>query len=140
MFAYLAAILAVILIFLWKSYMETFKKWSHLPGVKPHWFWGNRPLFSKNIKDTYVDHYKALEGHRLDLRRQISISMNLSIFDRFGIFWSMNEATIFLRDLDLIKKVQVTDFDHFTDFGKFFHTPNTTGYLQCLKRFQCSSA
>ena len=100
MFAYLVAILAVILIFLWKSYMETFKKWSHLPGVKPHWFWGNRPLFSKNIKDTYVDHYRALEGHR------------------FGVFWSMNEATIFLRDLELIKRVQVTDFDHFTDFGK----------------------
>jgi len=107
MFAYLAAILAVILIYWWRSYMETFKKWSHLPGVKPHWFWGNRPVFSKNIKDIYVEHYKALEGHR------------------FGLFWSMNEACIFLMDRELIKRVQVTDFDHFTDFG--FNTPQPEG-------------
>ena len=36
---------------------------------------------------------------------------------RFGIFWHGTEPCIFLRDLDLIKKVQVTDSDHFTDFG-----------------------
>ena len=101
MFAYLVAMLAVLLFYLWKSYMDGFKRWSHLPGVKPHWFWGNRPIFSKNIKDTYLDHYNALEGHR------------------FGVFWSLNEPCIFLRDIELIKRVQVADFEHFTDFGEF---------------------
>ena len=37
---------------------------------------------------------------------------------RFGLFWAYNEPTIFLKDLDLIKKVQVTDFDHFITFGR----------------------
>ena len=36
---------------------------------------------------------------------------------RFGIFWDGNSPGIFLRDLDLIKKVQVANFDHFTEFG-----------------------
>ena len=36
---------------------------------------------------------------------------------RFGLFWEKNEPTIFLRDIELIKRVQVTDFDHFMDFG-----------------------
>ena len=36
---------------------------------------------------------------------------------RFGIMWAKNEATIFLRDLELIKKVQITDADSFTDLG-----------------------
>ena len=45
--------------------------------------------------------------------------MNIFYHCRFGIFWAKNEATIFLRDLDLIKKVQITDSDHFTDLGFF---------------------
>jgi len=79
--------------------MDTYKQWSHLPGVKPHWFWGNRPIFSKNIKDIYLDHYNALKDVR------------------FGLFWNMTEPCIFLKDLELIKKVQVTDYEHFMDFG-----------------------
>ena len=39
------------------------------------------------------------------------------IFTRFGLFWEKNEPTIFLRDIELIKRVQVTDFEHFMDFG-----------------------
>ena len=37
---------------------------------------------------------------------------------KYGIFWYGNEPAIFLRDLDLIKKVQVTDFEYFYDFGE----------------------
>merc|ERR1712223_802647 len=86
--------LCLVLLLLWKRYMDGFKKWSHLPQVKPHWFWGNRPMFSKNIKDIELDHYNALEGHR------------------FGILWNLNAACIFIRDIDLIKKIQVSDFEH----------------------------
>ena len=74
--------------------------------MKPHWFWGNRPMFSKNIKDIELEHYNALEGHR------------------FGILWNLNVACIFIRDIDLIKKIQVSDFEHFTDLGnhELLHT------------------
>ena len=40
------------------------------------------------------------------------------VYYRYGIFWFGNEPAIFLRDLDLIKKVQVTDFEYFYNFGK----------------------
>ena len=30
-----------------------------------------------------------------------------------------NEPTIFLKDLDLIKKVEVTDHEHFFDYGMY---------------------
>ena len=41
---------------------------------------------------------------------------------RFGVYWSGNEPTIFLRDLELIKRVQVTDaHEYFSDFGKKHH-------------------
>ena len=36
---------------------------------------------------------------------------------RFGLYWDRNRPTIFVRDLDLIKQIQVGDFDHFTDLG-----------------------
>jgi len=61
--------------------------------------WGNKPIFSKNQRDIHVDFYNALGDNR------------------FGLFWAYNEPTIFLKDLDLIKRVQVTDFDHFMTFG-----------------------
>ena len=43
---------------------------------------------------------------------------NLNTY-RFGLFWNMNEPCIFLKDLELIKKVQVTDYESFMDFGRF---------------------
>ena len=63
-------------------------------------------MFSKNIKDIELEHYNALEGHR------------------FGILWNLNAACIFIRDIDLIKKIQVSDFEHFTDLGnhELLHT------------------
>ena len=35
-----------------------------------------------------------------------------------------NEPTIFLKDLDLIKKVEVTDHEHFFDYG-IYPTPTS---------------
>jgi len=102
----LLVILGVLLIVFMKRYMDGFKKWNHLPGVKPHWFWGNRHIISKTMKDIYLDHYHALDGHR------------------FGTFWMGNEPTIFLKDLDLIKKVEVTDHEHFFDYGFLPHDDN----------------
>jgi len=91
--------ICLLLCLLYKKYMDRFKKWSQLPSVKPHWFWGNRPIFKSTFKDIFLSHYNAMEGHR------------------FGIFWHGSEPCIFLRDLHLIKKVQITDYDHFIDFG-----------------------
>ena len=45
-------------------------------------------------------------------------------FFRFGTFWMGNEPTIFLKDLDLIKKVEVTDHEHFFDYG-IYPTPTS---------------
>jgi cytochrome P450 len=36
---------------------------------------------------------------------------------RFGLYWDRNRPAIFLRDLDLIKQVQVGEFEHFTDLA-----------------------
>ena len=47
----------------------------------------------------------------------LMVSLSLNFCFRFGLFWAYNEPTIFLKDLDLIKRVQVTDFDHFMTFG-----------------------
>merc|ERR1712126_572375 len=81
--------LLLVLYIQWKSYMDEFKKWSHLKEIKPHWFWGNRYFFSRSVWDDYVDHYFALEGQK------------------YGLFWFGNEAAIFLRDLDLIKRFKL---------------------------------
>jgi len=102
MWLYLIAIIILLLIFLWKKHMDAYKQWTYLPNVQPHWLWGNRPILSKNIKDIYVDHYNALGDAR------------------FGLFWNMTEPCIFLKDLELIKKVQITDHEYFMDMG---HVP-----------------
>jgi len=99
MWIYLLAILILLTLIYLKMHLDSFKKWSHLPGVKPHWFFGNRNIFTKNLKDIILDHYNATKGNR------------------YCLFWSSNEACIFLHDLELIKKVQVTDSDSFLDTG-----------------------
>lgn len=101
MWLYLLLIVGLLIFYKWKKHMEKFQKWSHLPQPeKPHWYWGNKPLFSKGPADTYLDFYNALKGHR------------------YGVFWSGTYPSILVRDLDLIKKIMVTDgLEHFTDFG-----------------------
>jgi len=92
-------LLGLFCLYQFKRYMDEFKRWPHIPQVPPHWFLGNKSFGGKSFKDTYLDHYKDLAPHR------------------FGLFWEKNEPTIFLRDIELIKRVQVTDFEHFMDFG-----------------------
>jgi len=100
MWLFLLVILILMILIYIKMHMDTFKKWSHLPGVKPHWLFGNRNIFKNSSKDIYLNHYNATKAHR------------------FSLFWSMNEPCIFLNDLELIKKVQVTDaYEHFMDLG-----------------------
>ena len=36
---------------------------------------------------------------------------------RFCVFWEGSNPCLFITDLELVKKVQVTDFDHFGDLG-----------------------
>ena len=38
------------------------------------------------------------------------------------MYWEGNRPAVFVKDVDLIKKIQVGDFDHFTDLG--FNTPD----------------
>merc|ERR1719244_2223125 len=49
--------------------------------------------------DNNLKFYNAIEGHR------------------FGIYWEGNRPAVYLKDVDLIKKVQITDFDHFNELG-----------------------
>ena len=42
----------------------------------------------------------------------------MTVLLRFGVFWYGTEPAIFLMDVNLIKKVQITDHDHFTDLGQ----------------------
>ena len=120
---------------------DQFKKWSHLPGVQPHWFWGNRRILSECFKDTFHNHYKALSGHRLDSGSGGNLFLFLFHFDRFGVFWYGTEPAIFLLDLDLIKKVQITDHDHFTDFGQSQSQSQSTPFISKLCRVfpRCSA-
>ena len=65
MWLYLLLIVGLLIFYKWRKHMEKFQKWSHLPQPeKPHWYWGNKPLFSKGPADTYLDFYNALKGHR----------------------------------------------------------------------------
>jgi len=91
-------ILLLVVYIYWKQ-TAPFKQYSEIPQVTPHWFLGNESFGGELMIDTILNHYKALGDHR------------------FGIFWEGNRPAIFLKDLDLIKKVQVTDADHFLNLG-----------------------
>jgi len=94
-------VLIIVLLgfFIWRKLTAPFKQYSEIPQVTPHWFLGNESFGGELFIDTTLNHYKALGDNR------------------FGIFWEGNRPAIFLKDLDLIKKVQVTDADHFLNLG-----------------------
>merc|ERR1711970_604477 len=92
-------LLAITALYMWWRSQAPFKQYSEVPQVAPHWFLGNESFGGEPFRDTIMNHYNALGDNR------------------FGIFWEGNKPAIFLKDLDLIKKVQAGDFDHFMDFG-----------------------
>merc|ERR1712013_480004 len=92
-------LLTIISYFFWKNIKAPFKQYSTLPQVSPHWFLGNKSFGGESFMDNMLNHWHALAGHR------------------FGLYWDGRRPALFLKDLDLIKKVQVGDFDHFTDLG-----------------------
>merc|ERR1711936_1079923 len=85
---------------LWRRQTAPFKKYSNFPQVPPHWLFGNNE-FGGSLSNNMLTHYnhKELAEHR------------------YGLYWDGNNPSIFVRDIDLIKRIQVVDFDHFTDFG-----------------------
>jgi len=85
--------------YLYLKSQAPFKQYANLPQVKPHWFLGNGSFGGESMIDTYTNHYNALKGNR------------------YGIFWQGNDPAFHLMDLELIKKVQISDFDHFMDLG-----------------------
>jgi len=88
---------------MWRRFTAPYRKYAHLPQVKPHWFSGNRNLGRESFTDAMINHYNALKG------------------ERFGLYWESNEPALFVKDIELLKMIQVSDFDHFTDLG--FNTP-----------------
>jgi len=80
-----------------------------LPEFSPKWFTGN----AFDSKVSFVDNnrifYDAMKHHRM------------------SIYWDFGRPCIFITDLELIKAVQVTDFEYFINTG--FTTPD---YLQAL--------
>jgi len=76
-----------------------FKQYSNLPQQKPHWFMGNKSFGAINGVECVKEFYNDMKKHR------------------FCIFWEGSNPCLFITDLDLVKKVQVTDFDHFGDLG-----------------------
>lgn len=85
--------------FTWRNIKAPFLQYSNLPQVAPHWFLGNKSFGGESLMDNMLNHYHALGDNR------------------FGLYWDGRRPTLFLKDIDLIKKVQIGDFDHFTDFG-----------------------
>jgi len=92
-------LIVIISFFFWKNIRAPFQQYSNLPQVAPHWFLGNKHFGGESWKDNMMNHWHALRGHR------------------YGLYWDGRRPAIFLKDVDLLKKVQVADFDHFTDLG-----------------------
>ncbi|XP_023717570.1 cytochrome P450 9e2 isoform X2 [Cryptotermes secundus] len=83
-----------------------FKK-RNIPYVKPLPFFGNmRPAICSKNKEHFPDYilrmYRQLEDHP------------------YGGVFSFMQPVIILRDPELIQRVTVKDFDHFTDHRSFF--------------------
>lgn len=76
-----------------------FNRYPGIVGVKPHWFFGNSNTGEVGFNDHYHSFYEKTEGHR------------------FAIFWDGWIPAVFLRDLELVKTVQIKEFESFTDFG-----------------------
>lgn len=73
-----------------------------VPSIKPVFFFGNQKdvvTMKKSIIDFHLDFYRKFEGHK------------------YAIYYEGPDACLYIRDADLMKRICVSDFDHFTDFG-----------------------
>jgi len=78
-----------------------FRQFSELPQKKPHWFFGNKSFMTDgtNMVEHIKKFYEEMKHHK------------------FCIYWDGSNPCLFVTDLELIKKIQITDFDHFQDLG-----------------------
>lgn len=70
-----------------------------LPEFSPKWFTGNAYDSKVSLTDNARNFYDAMKHHRM------------------SIFWDFGRPSIFISDLELIKRVQVTDFEYFVNTG-----------------------
>jgi len=93
----LLLLLLLLIFYVHYAIQAPFRQLSHLPQESPHWWRGNEGGGHRNdvIKDLYMKFKK----------------------DRFCVFWEGRTPTILVTDLEIIKSVMVTDFDHFNDLG-----------------------
>jgi len=92
-------LLGLLGFYLWRKQMAPFSQYKEYPQLEHHWLLGNETFGGETMLDNNLKFYNAIGGHR------------------FGIYWEGNRPAVYLKDLDLIKKVQITDFDHFNELG-----------------------
>ena len=102
-FQWVSALIGLLLYLYWWS-TKTFGKWESkgLYSIKPVPFFGNLwKLYSgkKTWKDFYTDLYLEYEGHK------------------YAIIYELREPILYIRDIDVAKKVLVSDFEHFAQSG-----------------------
>lgn len=73
---------------------------------------GNKSFGAINEIDAVKQFYTEMKQHRFVK----TCTGNFFLF-RFCIFWEGSNPCLFVNDLELVKKIQVTDFDHFADLG-----------------------
>lgn len=70
-----------------------------LPQHNPHWITGNAYNSKVSLIDNIRNFYDAMKQHKI------------------SIFWEFHNPAILVSDLELIKRVQVTDFEYFVNGG-----------------------
>jgi len=92
-------LLGVLVLSIRYAILAPFKQYPELPQKKPHWFLGNKSFGEKSMVESIVDFYREMKSHK------------------FSLYWEGSQATLFITDIELVKKIMVTDFDHFMDLG-----------------------
>jgi len=95
-FQWMLGIVLLCISFYW-ILRAPFRQFSSLPQQTPHWLFGNT-TFGSNV-ESLIKFYNDMKHHR------------------FSLYWVGSTPSIMMTDLDLVKKVQIVDFEHFTDFG-----------------------
>lgn len=99
----MTALIGVCIYVYWWS-TKTYGQWESkgVYSLKPVPFFGNMWKFysgQKSWKDFYVDLYHKFQGHK------------------FAIVYELREPILYIKDVELIKRVLVSDYEHFTHNG-----------------------